>query len=159
MTKQEMLAAAEILKAAGEGKKIQCRYSKTEPWMDITGRIENHSFNLEKLWYRVKPEPCYRPYENVAEVAKDLAQQKTRLIVDNAEENLLQVEEIYTDGVCVIVVAGDNYGETGPGVVSKIKLTYRELLDGYVWSYSGTPCGYRIEEENESTRINKEEEK
>lgn len=62
MTREEARKAAEVMLAYANGEKIEA--------MDFGGKYnsaENPSFSWDKIKYRVKPKPTYRPFEDKEE--------------------------------------------------------------------------------------------
>lgn len=59
MTTEEMI---EIMKAYTEGKHIEYRGTKNDPWCEAIPRWDWNNFE-----YRIKPESTYRPYKDANE--------------------------------------------------------------------------------------------
>ena len=66
ITRENAKELLPILKAYGEGKKIQ--FFNCEEWIDK----ETLSFDAEPHKYRIKPEPKYRPFKNAEECLEEI---------------------------------------------------------------------------------------
>ena len=60
MTKEQAKEILPIIKAYSEGKIIQYRHKGRTKWYDL----DSGQFNCDIYFYRIKPEPKYRPFNN-----------------------------------------------------------------------------------------------
>lgn len=67
MTREEAKALIPIIKAYAEGKMIQKKWRKNE-WMDV----DNPTFFDSSKFYRIKPQPTYRPFKDREECWQEM---------------------------------------------------------------------------------------
>ena len=65
MTREEAKELLPIIQAFAEGKKIQYR-NRSDEWMDVKEN-EGLSFISHPSYYRIKPQPKYRPFKTQEE--------------------------------------------------------------------------------------------
>ena len=65
MTREEAKELLPIMQAFADGKTIQIYDDEEEKWIDIT--FEDLYFNCIPSYYRIKPEPEYRPFKTKEE--------------------------------------------------------------------------------------------
>lgn len=133
MTTEEMI---EVMKAYTEGKHVEYRGTKNDPWREAIPRWDWNNFE-----YRIKPEkeePKYRPYKDLEEFKKDIVRKyggstfeniiETRNIwlKDKYTEYMGQIARLDNEHICVDC----NY------------YAWRTLFDNYTY-LDGTPFGVK----------------
>lgn len=68
MNRQQAKELLPIMKAFAEGKTILCRLLGSKCWAEV----KSLSFNIDRLEYRIKPEPKYRPFKNAEECFEEM---------------------------------------------------------------------------------------
>ena len=63
MTREEIKELLPIIQAFAEGKTIQYRHKGRSTWYDL----DSGQFNCDMYYYRIKPEPKYRPFKTKEE--------------------------------------------------------------------------------------------
>lgn len=63
MTREEAKELLPIIQAYAEGKEIQYRHKGRSTWYDL----DSGQFNCDMYYYRIKPEPKYRPFKTQEE--------------------------------------------------------------------------------------------
>ena len=63
MTREEAKELLPIIQAFAEGKTIQYRHIARSTWYDL----DSGQFNCDMYYYRIKPEPKYRPFKTKEE--------------------------------------------------------------------------------------------
>lgn len=63
MTREEAKELLPIIQAYAEGKVIQYRHKSRSTWYDL----DSGQFNCDMYYYRIKPEPKYRPFKTQEE--------------------------------------------------------------------------------------------
>ena len=63
MTREEAKELLPIIQAFAEGKTIQYRHKGRSTWYDL----DSGQFNCDMYYYRIKPEPKYRPFKTKEE--------------------------------------------------------------------------------------------
>ena len=118
-----------IMKAYEDGKTIEVkRYDETK-WESIV-YVENYPFDFVSNEYRIKPFPKYRPYESVEEALNDA--KKHGFFVRRKDRGYLR--SIYSFGIKNnrdIFIGHSHYCAD-------------DILDMFVWSDDGSPCGVKI---------------
>lgn len=125
MTKEDAKHFSEVLKAYSEGKNIQWSWKNCDSWNTI---VEPWSFgsNIDKIKYRVKPEPKYRPYASAEEFLE--AQKEHGPYIKSHGQYF---RPIMVDGTKGIVISDI----TGPTL-----LFYPTILETKLWQ-DGHRCG------------------
>lgn len=76
MTREEAKDLSNVLKAYSEGKIIQYQQNGIHRHADLRfydcPDQDNISFNVKEYNYRIKPEPTYRPFQNVEECWEEM---------------------------------------------------------------------------------------
>ena len=85
MTREETKELLPIIQAFSEGKTIQIYNGEEEKWIDMT---IDPCFNFIPSYYRIKPEPKYRPFKTKEECWNEMLKHqpfgwKTRKKTDN----------------------------------------------------------------------------
>ena len=122
MTKEEAKYLSEILKAYSEGKTIQWSWKNCNSWNTIIGPWDFIN-DIDKIKYRIKPEPKLRPYANAEEFLKAMKEHGPYMT--------------YIRGNCYylpIFVGGSTI------VVDANQPDYKDTMESYKWQ-DGTPCG------------------
>lgn len=95
MTIEEAKEMLPIMEAYAEGKVIQCRKIGTCEWKDIFD-IQKFSPNL--YYYRIKPEPQYRPFTTQEECLNELQNHVPYGILKNKETSkTVKIHGLYTE--------------------------------------------------------------
>ena len=118
----------DIMKAFEDGKTIEVkRYDKTK-WESIV-YIDNYQFDFVSHEYRIKQVPKYRPYESVDEAFKEA--NKHGFWMQNVDRMYLR----FIDGFHI----------TKNSDIFICDYCVDDILDMFVWSDDGSPCGVKIE--------------
>lgn len=94
MTRQEVQAKLPIIQAFSEGKEIQI-LSTERGWVTT----ENLIFNLSPNFYRIKPEPKYRPFENQEECWQEMQKHQPFGWVKNECGNIFNIIAIFKESI------------------------------------------------------------
>lgn len=133
MTTKEMI---EVMQAYERGEQIEYRM-RTIPKNNERDLITKEpDWNWAEFDYRVKPQPTYRPYKNAEEFLK--AQEEHRMNIQLKGCNYYRLPLYITDTIIGVQCPASN------GSVVSIDVSYRELLEDYLWQ-DGTPCGVKEE--------------
>lgn len=121
MTREEAKELLPIIQAFSEGKTIQskCITDEMPLWWDDN----NPTFEVDDFFYRIKPEPKYRPFKNAEECWKEM--QKHRpfgWIKDKNNGHYSMVTTVYA-------AAGEGK-------------KYIRISGGSLWTLSKTMCNY-----------------
>lgn len=130
MNREEAKRLSEVLKAYSEGKIIQWSWNNCDSWNTIV-EPWNFETNIDKITYRVKPEPKYRPYKNAKEF---LTAQKEHgiylgLVNRREEDDLFIPDRVNSLGIQWVSIIGN-----------RIFKNYNDLALNYAWQ-DDTPCG------------------
>ena len=68
MTREEAKELLPIMQAFAEGKTIQYRHIARSTWYDL----DSGQFNCDMYYYRIKPEPKYRPFKTKEECWQEM---------------------------------------------------------------------------------------
>ena len=68
MTREEAKELLPIIQAFAEGKTIQYRHKGRSTWYDL----DSGQFNCDMYYYRIKPEPKYRPFKTKEECWQEM---------------------------------------------------------------------------------------
>ena len=68
MTREEAKELLPIMQAFAEGKTIQYRHKGRSTWYDL----DSGQFNCDMYYYRIKPEPKYRPFKTKEECWQEM---------------------------------------------------------------------------------------
>jgi len=117
---QELLP---VIQAGAEGKKLERLY--LDKWKDL-GEIACFNF-MARDTYRIKPEPQYRPY-----TPEEALKQGGREIVRKTN----RWKTPFYVGTDRIVV---------PDFLCTTSHSFSDLLEKFVFSDDGSPCGVRID--------------
>lgn len=106
MTREEARKAAEVMLAYANGEEVE--------GMDFDGKYrpaENPSFSWDKIKYRVKPKPTYRPFKNKEECWQEMLKHEPFgwLKRDTYYQNIMAVDCAYI--YIETLSANFNYGE------------------------------------------------
>ena len=116
-----------IMKAYEDGKTIeQKRFDRTE-WESIV-YVEDYSFDFVANEYRIKPECKYRPYKSVDEAFNEA--EKHGFWVRNVDRMYLRFIGSFHMTQNSDIFLGDYCAD--------------DILDMFVWSDDGSPCGVKI---------------
>ena len=116
-----------IMKAYEDGKTIERRAFFTSAWESID--IENYQFNFSEYEYRIKQVPKYRPYESVDEAFNEA--KKHGFLMRNVDRMYLRFIGSFHMTQNSDIFLGDYCAD--------------DILDMFVWSDDGSPCGVKIE--------------
>ena len=95
MTREEAKELLPIMQAYAEGKTIQIYDDVEEVWIDIN--FEDPRFEGIPSYYRIKPEPKYRPFKSQEECWEEmLKHQPFGYIKGKALKNIVFITEIST---------------------------------------------------------------
>lgn len=98
MTREEAKELLPIIQAFAEGRSIQDKIEGVTDWAD-TGEI-NFEYDGQKIIYRIKPEPKYRPFISREECWEEmLKHQPFGWIRNNDIQNLCNIEFINKYGI------------------------------------------------------------
>ena len=129
MTKEEAKELLPIMQAFAEGKTIQIYDGEEGKWIDMT---IDPSFNLIPSYYRIKPEPKYRPFKTKGECWHDMQKhQPFGWITSKKTDNYVFIDYVgeLNSCVCISFTAGES--ECYPAEM---------LFDNYKF-VDGTPFG------------------
>ena len=116
-----------IMKAYEDGKTIEGKHYGETEW-EILEYVENYLFDFVENEYRIKPECKYRPYKSVEEAFADA--KKHGFWMQNVDRMYLR----FIDGFHITqnsdIFIGDYCAD--------------DILDMFVWSDDGSPCGVKI---------------
>ena len=116
-----------IMKAYEDGKTIeQKRFDRTE-WESIV-YVEDFPFDFLMNEYRIKPECKYRPYKSVDEAFNEA--EKHGFWVRNVDRMYLRFIGSFHMTQNSDIFLGDYCAD--------------DILDMFVWSDDGSPCGVKI---------------
>ena len=108
MTTEETRDAAKVMEAYANGKKIQYLNDDNE-WIDTSLPL----FNWAKHFYRVKPEPKYRPFKTQEECWKEMLKHQPFAFLSSANEydwfSICRVFE--EEGIPKITFASNPYSD------------------------------------------------
>ena len=116
-----------IMKAYEDGKTIERRAFFTSAWESID--IENYQFNFSEYEYRIKQVTKYRPYESVDEAFNEA--KKHGFLMRNVDRMYLRFIGSFHMTQNSDIFLGDYCAD--------------DILDMFVWSDDGSPCGVKIE--------------
>ena len=72
MTREELKEAMPILTAFVDGKTIQCYDHNTGTWVDEREQLHTADLYLWPSYFRIKPEPTYRPFKDADECWQEM---------------------------------------------------------------------------------------
>lgn len=84
MNRQQAKELLPIMKAFAEGKTILCRLLGSKCWAEV----KSLSFNIDRLEYRIKPEPKHRPFKNAKECWEEMQKHNPYGWVKDASKNV-----------------------------------------------------------------------
>lgn len=133
MTTEEMI---EVMKAYTEGKHVEYRGTKNDPWREAIPRWDWNNFE-----YRIKPEkeePKYRPYKDLEEFKKDIV----RKYSGSTFENIFETRNIWLKSKCIKYI-GQIVGLTNEHIfVDGNYYSWETLFVNYTY-LDGTPFGVK----------------
>lgn len=105
MNREQAKELLPIMKAFAEGKTILCRLWGSKCWAEV----KLLSFSTDKLEYRIKPEPKYRPFTSAKECFEEMKKHKPYGWVKDASK-MYNITIIRDDGIIVNTsIDGDLY--------------------------------------------------
>ena len=132
MTREQAIELLPIIYAYAEGKVIQYRYKGRSTWYDL----DSGQFNCDMYYYRIKPEPKYRPFKNKEECWEEMQKHQPFGWVFNKSNDYLNIECVYS-----------GYLENCYGVrlqQDKINSGFDNMFKNYKFA-DGTPFGIKEE--------------
>lgn len=102
MNREQAKELLPIMKAFAEGKTILCRLCGSKCWTEV----KSLSFSTDKLEYRIKPEPKYRPFASAKECFEEMQKHKPYGWVKDASQ-MYNITIIRDDGIIVNTSIGD----------------------------------------------------
>ena len=115
MTREEARKAAEVMLAYADGKEIE--YLCKDGWRVTTNALFN--WNNDANYYRIKPEPKYRPFKNAEECWLEMQKHQPFGWVKDSQGYVV-IQDIWndsTDGTLHIVIADTDNDE--PNILIK----------------------------------------
>ena len=109
MTREEAKELLPIMQAFADGKTIQIYDDEEEKWIDIT--FEDLYFNCIPSYYRIKPEPKYRPFKTKEECWNEmLKHQPFGWITSKKTDNYVFIDYVgeLNSCVCISFTAGES---------------------------------------------------
>lgn len=95
MTREEIKELLPIIQAYAEGKVIQYRHKGGSTWYDL----DSGQFNCD-MYYRIKPEPKYRPFKTQEECWNEmLKHQPFGYLTYKGDNSITCITEIYTANI------------------------------------------------------------
>lgn len=124
MTREEAKELLPIIQAYAEGKSIEVFQVKVDTWREIT----DPNFDVGPEYYRVKPEPKYRPFKNKDECWQEMLKHQPFGWIIDSEENLI-----------IISVSNAHIWFN-----DKVSLTFEDSFYNFKFT-DGTPFGIKEE--------------
>ena len=125
MNRKEAAELLPIIKAFSEGKVIQVKQTSGE-WISSS----HISLDGDPKYYRIKPEPTYRPFKDAEECWQEMLKHQPFGWVKEKERNVRTIiNYIHNDGV----------------MFSCGSVLFERLFDIYTFA-DGTPFGVKVEE-------------
>lgn len=127
MTREEAKQLLPIIQAYAEGKTVQLRERSNCPnrYVDLGNSVHFDTYPVE--YYRIKPEPKYRPFKDAEECWQEMKKHQPFGWI-KASHGYFAVMGAKTDKVCF--GAKDNF------------MSYGYLYNGYTFA-DGTPFGIK----------------
>ena len=116
-----------IIKAYQDGKTIEQKRFDRNEWESIV-YDENYQFDFVSNEYRIKPECKYRPYKSVEEAFAEA--KKHGFWMQNVDIMYLRFIDSFHITQNSDIFIGDYCAD--------------DILDMFVWSDDGSPCGVKI---------------
>ena len=136
MTREEVKIMKPIIEAFSEGKEIQI-FNDVGGWVGT----ENLIFDLSPKYYRIKPEPKYRPFKTQEECWQEMQKHQPFgwITLQCGQKSGSKASIIKLTDNCFYFV-GD-----GSGICHNL---YNYEFDKHFWLFAdGTPFGIKVEEE------------
>ena len=134
MTREEAKKFLPIIQAFAEGKTIQIYDDEEEKWIDIT--FEDLYFNCIPSYYRIKPEPEYRPFKTQEECWNEMLKHQPFGWVKN-EYNYVHIECVLENVIEFSPVEDDD------GTLLTCTIDFTSVCEeGYTFA-DGTPFGIK----------------
>ena len=93
MTREEAKELLPIIQAFAEGKTIQYRHKGRSTWYDL----DSGQFNCDMYYYRIKPEPKYRPFKTKEECWNEmLKHQPFGWVIGKIYANFHHIDFVYS---------------------------------------------------------------
>ena len=96
MTKEQAKEILPIIKAYSEGKIIQYRHKGRTKWYDL----DSGQFNCDIYFYRIKPEPKYRPFKTQEECWNEMLKHQSLGWV-RYDDLIIAIQNIAPEGITV----------------------------------------------------------
>ena len=130
ITREEVKELLPIMQAFAEGKTIQYRHKGRVEWYDL----DSGQFNCDMYYYRIKPEPKYRPFKTKEECWTEMLKHQPFGWIYNKFNDYLNIYIVYNSNV--------DYGVRVSGHPSS--LNYEHMFKDYKFA-DGTPFGIKEE--------------
>ena len=100
MTREKLKKLLPVMEAYANRKTIQFYRTCPEPHWEDVKPYERVEFSEDATWYRIKPEPKYRPFNNSEECWEEMQKHQPFGWVKNGELKF-NIITIRTDGIIV----------------------------------------------------------
>ena len=124
MTREEAKNLLPIIQAFAEGKVIEI-FDDEIGWV----KKENPKFNLNPEFYRIKPEPRYRPFKSQEECWNEMLKHQPFGWVKSPRGELFCIDKVFEEGI----------------VYKHSSCHFNEYLEGQYSFVDGTPFGIKEE--------------